>query len=285
MQLVCLLLRFHLSGQLQHVCSLGPWREAIGINGASGEVPSGGMPGPLSASKPKLTAADVTGLREKFEANYPGELICDQTMPSLTSLSAVKHMKHSDVYKWIPWKSRVSEQVQAQFNESRPCRNDRQLLRSLMKLEDIEAFDQPSSFVPTSGPVESHLVKFQHIFAIALAMVDAAHLLTLKRLHHKFQQLALSTPRDPALRPPSLQEVLDADRAIWASVFAVKTEGKWSLNDSLQEIAFCRQELQGLLQPRLSVVNGLLKPPKKRHGTQWLMILLLRSSKRRSLRR
>ncbi len=57
---ICLLLRFHLSGQLQHVCSLGPWREAIGINGASGEVPSGGMPAALSASKPKLTAADVT---------------------------------------------------------------------------------------------------------------------------------------------------------------------------------------------------------------------------------
>ncbi len=223
------------------------------------------MPAPLSASKAKLTAADVTELREKFEANYPGELICDQTMPSLTFLSAVKDMKDSDVYKWIPWKSRVSEQVQAQFSESSPPRNDRQLLLlSLMKLEDIVAFDQPSNFVPKSGPVESHLVKFQHIFAIiALAMVDAAHLLTLKRFHHKFQQLALATPRDPALRPPSLQEVLDADRAIWASIFAVKTENKWSLNDSLNEITFCRQELQGLLQPRLSVVNGFLKPPKK----------------------
>ena len=152
----------------------------------------------MSASKPKLTAAEVTELREKFEANYPGELICDQTMPSLTFLSAVKEMKDSDVYKRVPWKSRVSEQVQAQFNGSRPPRNNRQLLRSLMKLEDIEAFDQPSNFVATSGPVESHLMKFQHIFAIALAMVHGAHLLTLQRFHHKFQQLALATPRDPA---------------------------------------------------------------------------------------
>ena len=117
-----------------------------------------------SASKPKLTAAEVTELREKFEANYPGELICDETMPSITFFSAVKEMKDSEVYKWIPWKSRVSEQVQAQFNESRPPRNDRQLLRSLMKLGDIEGFDQPSNFVPSSGPVESHLVKFQQLF-------------------------------------------------------------------------------------------------------------------------
>lgn len=231
-------------------------------NGVSGERLTGGTSVPQPVSKPKLTVAEVTELREKFEANYPGELICDQTMPSLTFLSVVKDMKDSDVYKWIPWKSRVSEYVQAQFNEARPPRNDRQLLRSLMKLEDIEALDQPSNFVPTSGPVESPLLKFQHLFAVALAMVDAAHLLTLKRFNHKFQQLALSTPRDQALRPPSLQEVLDADRAIWASIFAVKSENKWSLNDSLNEITFCRQELQGLLQPRLFVATSI-KPRKK----------------------
>ncbi len=133
-------------------------------NGAAGDASIAGVPAPQSASKPKLTAAEVTELREKFEANYPGELICDETMPSITFFSAVKEMKDSEVYKWIPWKSRVSEQVQAQFNESRPPRNDRQLLRSLMKLGDIEGFDQPSNFVPSSGPVESHLVKFQQLF-------------------------------------------------------------------------------------------------------------------------
>ena len=237
--------------------------ERCNWSGSTGEIPSGGGHAPLIATKPKLTIAEVTELREKFEANYPGELVCDQTMPSLTFLSAVKEMKDSDVYKWIPWKSRVSEQVQAHFNESRPPRNDRQLLKSLMKLDDIEDLDQPSNVIPTSGPVESHLVKFQHLFAMALAMVDAAHLLTLKRFHYKFQQLALATPRDPALRPPSLQEVLDADRAIWASIFAVKSENKWSLNDSLNEITFCRQELQGLLQPRLSIPTPVIKPPKK----------------------
>lgn len=51
----------------------------------------------MSASKPKLTVAEVAELPEKFEANCPGELICDQTIPSLTFLSAVKKMKDSDV--------------------------------------------------------------------------------------------------------------------------------------------------------------------------------------------
>ena len=198
----------------------------------------------------------------KFEANYPGELICDQTMPSLTFLSAVEDMKESDSYRWIPWKSKVSEQVQAQSNESRPPRTDRQLLRSIMKLEDLETIHQPSNYIPTSGPVESHLIKFQHLFAIALAMVHAAHLRTLKRFNRKFQQLALAVPRDSALRPQSIQEVLDADRAVWASIFAVKSENMWSLNDSLNKITFCRQELQGLAQPRLYVAGGPTKPPK-----------------------
>ncbi len=50
---------------------------------------------------------------------------------------------------------------------------------------------------------------------------------------------------------------------LFGHLFAVKTENKWSLNDSLNEITFCRQELQGLLQPRLSVANAMIKPPKK----------------------
>ena len=95
-------------------------------------------------------------------------------------------------------------------------------------------------------------------------MVDSAHLHTLKGFHHKFQQVALAVPRDPALRPPSLQEV--ADRGIWGSIFAVKCENKWSLNDSLNEITYCRQELQGLLQPRLFVASGIPKPPRREYN-------------------
>ena len=194
-------------------------------NGSPGDGLSGTPPPQFPPSRPKLTQAEA-GELVKFEANYPGELICEHTMPSLTFLSAVKDMKESDSYRWIPWKSRVSEQVQAQFNESRPPA----LLRPIRRLEDCETIDQPCNYIPTSGPGESHVIKFEHLFAIALAMVDAAHLLTLKRFNHKFQQLALAVPRDSALRPPSLQEVLDADRAIWASMSAVKFENEpeWS---------------------------------------------------------
>ncbi len=205
------------------------------------------LPPQFPPSRPKLTQAEA-GELVKFEANYPGELICEHTMPSLTFLSAVKDMKESDSYRWIPWKSRVSEQVQAQFNESRPPA----LLRSIRRLEDCETIDQPCNYIPTSGPGESHVIKFEHLFAIALAMVDAAHLLTLKRFNHKFQQLALAVPRDSALRPPSLcwtQIGLFGPPCLLLSL-------KTSLNGRLNEITICRQELQGLLQRRLNVAGG-----------------------------
>eukprot|EP00435_Cladocopium_sp_Y103_P002494 s2776_g1.t1 len=95
-------------------------------------------------------------------------------------------------------------------------------------------------------------------------MVDAAHLPTLKRFHHKFQKLALAMPRDPAFRSPTIQEVLDADRSIWISIFAVQSENKWKLDDSINEVLFCRQELQGLLQPRLRAALGPKQQNSKR---------------------
>lgn len=107
----------------------------------------------------------------------------------------------------------------------------------------------PQEAVPTSGPVEPALVKYQRLLSVALAMVGAVHLVTVKRFHHRFQQLVLAVPRDSALRGPNLAEVWDADRSVWAAVCAVMTETRWGLNDSLNEISYCRQETQSVLQP------------------------------------
>ena len=216
-----------------------------------------------AAIKTKLTSQEFAQLKDAFQKSYPGELLCDQTTPSLPFLSLVKEMHDSKTYRWIPWKSRISEAVQASFNESRPPRNDQQLLRSIMKSESDDWSDLPSNHIPTSGPVEAHLVKYQLILAIALAMVEAAHLLTVKRFNHKFQQFALMNPRDQAFRAPSMQEVLDADKHVWDAIFAIRSENDWNLEDSINELTFCRQEIQGCLQPRLKAPHQVHKPPKR----------------------
>ena len=51
-------------------------------------------------------------------------------------------------------------------------------------------------------------------------------------------------------RGPSLQEILAADRSVWQSVHALTRDQSWSLSDSLNEIAFCRQDMSSALQPR-----------------------------------
>ena len=62
--------------------------------------------------------------------------------------------------------------------------------------------------------------------------------------------LALNLPIDTNLRPRSLQEILQADRAVWASIFELTSDHGWSLPDALNEMAFCRGEMANPLQPR-----------------------------------
>ena len=70
----------HQQGRPWHGCSLAQWSAGIGMDQqVKVWVPLLHRLCP----NPKLTQTEVGELRVKFEANYPGELICDQSMPSL----------------------------------------------------------------------------------------------------------------------------------------------------------------------------------------------------------
>ena len=70
----------------------------------------------------------------------------------------------------------------------------------------------------------------------------------------KFLSFALAVPSDGSLRGPSLQEILGADR-VWQAVHALIRDHSWSLSDSLNEVAFCRQDIPSALQPRPRAVH------------------------------
>ena len=110
--------------------------------------------------------------------------------------------------------------------------------------------EQPEATINHQAPVEVVLGKFQSLLTIALAMLGSAHLIVLKRFHAKFMEIAVAKPRDQHLRAPSLSEILDADRTAWAAVTELLYDSKWSLNDVLNEIAFCRQVFHTSLAPR-----------------------------------
>ena len=223
-------------------------------------------PTPVPA-RSKLSAAEVKDMKQVFQQTYPGELLTAATTPSVAFLAIVKEAHDTNTFGWIPWKSRTSEQDELDYTETRKPRNDRALLRTLINEGSEALFDGPEATFQASAPVEIVLPKFQGLLHIALAMVGAAHLLVLKRFHSNFLHLAIARPRDSSLRPPSLTETLDADRQAWSAVGELMQEGKWSLNDSLNEIAFCRQIFHTALapKPRAHLPQPRAEPKKRRH--------------------
>ena len=216
-------------------------------------------------AKSKLSMVDVKALRSEFCQNYPGELLTPQSMPSLSFLSILKEAIDGNCLAWIPWKSRTSESDEQAFLEHRRPRNERQLLRSLLAEGESALHDQPEAVINHQLSPEVVVTRFQGLLSTALAMLGQAHLLVLKRFHAKFLEIALLKPRDQHLRSPSLTEILDADRVAWTAVVELLADSKWSLNDVLNEVAFCRQVFHTSLGPRPKPVQSpRAEPPKRR---------------------
>ena len=116
----------------------------------------------------------------------------------------------------------------------------------------------------TSGPIESVLSRFQCILANALAVTGACHPLVIKKFHARFLELATSKPRDQNLRAPLLSEIIDAEKEAWHAVAELMQEGRWSLNDSLSEVTYCRQGFHTALSPRPKAVQSPQNDDRRR---------------------
>ncbi|CAE7613679.1 unnamed protein product [Symbiodinium sp. CCMP2592] len=195
-----------------------------------------------------LQPTDFTHLKKDFVAKYPGELLTPSSTPSLEFLSLLKQHSDSAASLWVPWRLRTCLADAARWEETRKPRNDRSFIRQL--LDDVPEPPGPTVPVNMQGHPEPVLRRALSLLATALAMLDLVHLATIKQFHEKFLSLALAAPLDQALRSPTLQEILHADRAVWSSVYELTSDHGWSLPDALSEIAFCRGEMSNLLQPR-----------------------------------
>ena len=221
-----------------------------GVPPASPAAASASPTAPLipQPAVPRLTSAELSQLRTDFTAAYPGELLNSATTPCLEMCSAIKHLHDSSCSPWLPWRQRASEADRAAWSESRRPRSDGQLLRAL--LTDESEPQGPTSAAGLNGPLESVLRRNLSLFATALAMTKITHLITIKRFTDKFISTALAVPLDPSLRPPTLNEILAADRAVWISIHELVRDHAWSIEDALNEISTCRQDISALLQPR-----------------------------------
>ena len=221
---------------------------------------SKGEPTMANPTKPKLSLAEYKELKTKFTEHFPGELLTPESTPSYMFLASLKDQIDAGIWTWTPWRHRISEHAEMLFQENRKPRSDHQLLQRMLNQQDL--LDFPEASVPSGGPVEPVLLRFQTLLANALAMLQLVHLIVVKKFHYKFNELALGVPVDSSLRAPNLQEVLAADKSVWIAVTSAMRDNSLSLSDTMSEIAYCRQDMQTALQPRPRALHAPVTPKK-----------------------
>ncbi|CAE7360321.1 unnamed protein product, partial [Symbiodinium sp. KB8] len=196
---------------------------------------------PSASVKKSLSKEEVAELMQKFMKAYPSELVRADIMPSCPFLMLVREQLDAGKFSWIPWRLRSSASDEEQFLERRRPRTDAKLLTRL--LQEGQPEEECIASVPQSGPVEPIVRRFWDLLMYAIALNNGAHLLHLRKAAEKFLSIALATPSDRNMRPPSLQEIVEADRALWLGVASIQADQGWSLTDALAEMIFARPDV------------------------------------------
>ena len=187
-------------------------------------------------------------MKAKFLANYPSELLNQDTTPSTRLLSLVHHQLSKKQWQWVPWKYRLSQSKVEDLQTQRAAKMPK--LESLT-LGALMIDDVPSLEIRNEG-MGLHAVRtLMDIHNVALAMCGAAHLAALKEYSQKFLSL-LTQKVDPelGLRNANIIESQSADRQCWYVMAELINERQWTMNDALHEITHIRHDLSTLLQLR-----------------------------------
>ncbi|OLP74134.1 hypothetical protein AK812_SmicGene46417, partial [Symbiodinium microadriaticum] len=146
--------------------------------------------------KNKLAASDLSDMLTDFQRKYPSELISPEILPSLSFLNLLHEAVESKQISWISWRLRTSQSDEQAMTEKRRPRTDSALLQSLLSTQQDELVVD----VPRHLPLESVLRRYLDRLSVALSLLDACHLLTLKKMSEKFISLATAVPLDRSLR-------------------------------------------------------------------------------------
>ena len=197
---------------------------------------------------PKLTGEVVAALKQKFKQNYPAEILLPETMPSLRLLSLMHHQKTKNDFRWVPWKFRLSQAKSEEITTGKTTR--------LAKAEGIQLhsllLDSPPELQVENGSMGMHALRQTfETFSYAMAMLELAHLATMKQYYMRFINL-MTTRMDAetGLRNPTILEAQSADTTLMNIACELVAEQKWCFDDAIHEITFMRAEINTLLQPR-----------------------------------
>ncbi|CAE7213397.1 unnamed protein product [Symbiodinium sp. KB8] len=209
---------------------------------------------------PRLDASVIAQLTKDFKANYPGEFLDSDAMPSVRLLSIVhKWFAPQGTITWVPWQLRLSHKQYQEIIESKSSK----MLRTEAQFLSTALFDEtPEMPVEHLRLSPAWLSRIQTVFRNAIALCKGTHLARLKALDKKVLDASTQNPSDPSLRTVTTTELVAADRKIWHELALLHSTG-WTLDDALHELTTVRADVANLLQLRAKPPPPPNRPPRK----------------------
>jgi len=202
-------------------------------------------------------------MKQLFEKNYPGEVLDPHSTPSIRLWSLVHQQKINKVIKYIPIQLRLSEHQYSAMIETRsskPLRSEIQLLSQL-------CWDYTPEMEITSVRFSRDWYhRTSTVLRNAYVLCGMCHLQVFKAFgakiaEHTFVQL----DQELGLRHVVAQEFFSADKKIWSAKNNLYSQGSWTFEECLHEMAVVRSDISSLLQPRPRIPKQL-PPPRDGKG-------------------
>ncbi|CAE7795651.1 Gapdh [Symbiodinium sp. CCMP2592] len=160
------------------------------------------------AFAPKLDASRVATLKKRFLEAFPSEILTAMNTPSLRLLSTAVDAEVKRNWSWIPWKSRMTQQMYEDSLMQKPAKRAR---IETLQLSDLLLDEPPQIDINDS--------------TMGISMIRR-----LLEVHDKVPSL-LQAPR-----------ILRADKHLWSCIFQLVIEKEWQVNDAIYEFT----EIRGL---------------------------------------
>ncbi|CAE7198654.1 unnamed protein product [Symbiodinium sp. CCMP2592] len=206
------------------------------------------------AFAPKLDASRVATLKKRFLEAFPSEILTAMNTPSLRLLSTAVDAEVKKNWSWIPWKSRMTQQMYEDSLMQKPAKRAR---IETLQLSDLLLDEPPQIDINDSTMGISMIRRLLEVHDNALALAGTAHLARLKAYTSKFLSLVSQKfPPETNLRPPSVLEAQQADKHLWSCIFQLVIEKEWQVNDAIYEFTEIRGDMSSWLQPRAKAASA-----------------------------
>jgi hypothetical protein len=203
----------------------------------------------------RLTGELRTELELRFRTRYPSELLTPAESPSNQLLQILMTQQHRGDSDHIAWKKTTTLEMAWEIKELKAAKTPEQTYLSIMAAAnglDSEELDEISS-----SPYK--ISQILSARALGMAILQIAHLASLKLYVAKFLGAYTRRSHDQHLRSPNASEGEAADRQAWREIHRLAQTG-WTMDDAIHETVVNRDYFAQHLLPRIKMPKPLPQP-------------------------